>query len=54
MEEKQDVRLLRVEVGGSWETKKYISLVKAAGLRDVLMCGLEREMLRRVLRLGTK
>lgn len=36
MEEKQDVRLLRAEVVGSWETKKDISLVKAAGLRDVL------------------
>ena len=36
MEEKQYVRLLRGEVVGSWETKKYISLVKAAGLGDVL------------------
>ena len=36
MEEKQYVRLLRGEVVGSWETKKFISLVKAAGLGDVL------------------
>ena len=36
MEEKQYVRLLTGEVVGRWETKKYISLVKAAAHGDVL------------------